>query len=824
MIPRPLVLVAIGVLLVVGAGAGPARADRASDLAAADSLSSVIKRQTDDWRFVDAFASAIRQLDLRVRHLGYRHPAVAATHQAIARIYHLSGNRSQALAQLEYTLDLRREVCGPRHPDVAETLIWLSRCRKNVFGRNDLGLLLTPLREAREILRASYPEDALPFAAYWQALGNVESYDHTKGLARYRRAVEIRRHHLGANDRDLAESRIWLAHQLHWSERPREAEETVRQALRSLLASGHETDGAVITARRFLGGRLLARGKTDSALVQLRIVDQEMARRRPERPIDLGLLRAPASENLTFALLKLGREEEAWEAHARELVWISDCFASMSRRDLLGGDERARLSRLESRTLALHAACEKAVRGGGVPDSLRCEFLRVESKRQLLERELFARASASRENGNVLPRVRKALALDQALVGWLTPRWPPWSEAEQRRAHAWVVRREGPVRWVSLGTFRDRASCMSFRDLPRKASETILAASKWPTRVRGDPELEAIGRECRRRFVDPLLPYLTDVEEVVVAGAPPGRMPIEWLEDERGERLVDRFAISYVSSPERFASLREEVDAPAAPRRALVMGDPRCSAGVAGRTPLEEAGVAPALELAVVRRALEGDLSALDELPPLPYSHREGTRVAALFPESTLLLGGQATESAVRTLEDSGGLREFDVVHLATHALIDPVYPLRSCLALSRDPRDTGGGDLAPDAPDGIVTAREILRGWDLHADLVTLSGCRTAGQYGRYSEPIGFRQTLLRAGTRSLLVSLWDVDDAATSLLMERFYRDYVGHDGKRGMSKTAALAEAKRWVRTRTDGEGRRPFAHPVYWSGFVLYGDPR
>jgi CHAT domain-containing protein len=108
--------------------------------------------------------------------------------------------------------------------------------------------------------------------------------------------------------------------------------------------------------------------------------------------------------------------------------------------------------------------------------------------------------------------------------------------------------------------------------------------------------------------------------------------------------------------------------------------------------------------------------------------------------------------------------------------------------------------------------------------------------------------------------LSLWKVDDAATALLMDRFYQNLTGRrDGlKAPLGKAEALAEAKQWLRdlsleeaTRrlgaiTDGVARgkgqealkvvppvvgpqsnpkdaKPFAHPRYWAAFVLIGDP-
>jgi CHAT domain-containing protein len=67
-------------------------------------------------------------------------------------------------------------------------------------------------------------------------------------------------------------------------------------------------------------------------------------------------------------------------------------------------------------------------------------------------------------------------------------------------------------------------------------------------------------------------------------------------------------------------------------------------------------------------------------------------------------------------------------------------------------------------------------------------------------------------------------VDDTAQSLLVGRFYENLVrGTDGAGPMRKADALHEAKEWLRTLPDSRGERPFAHPAYWAGFVLIGDP-
>ena len=124
---------------------------------------------------------------------------------------------------------------------------------------------------------------------------------------------------------------------------------------------------------------------------------------------------------------------------------------------------------------------------------------------------------------------------------------------------------------------------------------------------------------------------------------------------------------------------------------------------------------------------------------------------------------------------------------------------------------------------------QEIVREWELDADLVTLSACRSGlGKEVAGEGYVGFSHAFLQAGARSLLVSLWKVDDKATSLLMERFYESYFGKYDNERMGKVAmplgkakALQEAKRWLRTYEE-DGHRPYEHPYYWSAFILIGD--
>jgi CHAT domain-containing protein len=174
---------------------------------------------------------------------------------------------------------------------------------------------------------------------------------------------------------------------------------------------------------------------------------------------------------------------------------------------------------------------------------------------------------------------------------------------------------------------------------------------------------------------------------------------------------------------------------------------------------------------------------------------------------------------------------------------------MNSRLLLSQDKLadPTAATSLDGPAHDGILTAGEVLGTWRINAELVTLSACRSGlGRPSGGEGHVGFAQAFFLAGARSLIVSLWEVDDRATSLLMIRFYQNWLGRrpDRARPLSKAEALDEAKDWLRhlsgldvqreldTISRGELRdrrtrpaadRPFAHPHDWAGFILMGDP-
>ena len=200
-------------------------------------------------------------------------------------------------------------------------------------------------------------------------------------------------------------------------------------------------------------------------------------------------------------------------------------------------------------------------------------------------------------------------------------------------------------------------------------------------------------------------------------------------------------------------------------------------------------------------------------LEPLPHTRDELTAMAQALgaPPSSLRLGADATETAVKTEADIGAAR---VVAFATHGLIPTIYNKLDEPGLVMTPPDR-----ATAQDDGYLSASEAA-GLKLSADWLILSACNTAAASGKpEAESLsGLARAFLYAGAKALLASHWSVlDDATQALMIEALSAQ--GRDPT--LTKAQALQRAMTAVRTghRADGSalpGWDPiWAHPAAWA---------
>jgi CHAT domain-containing protein len=184
----------------------------------------------------------------------------------------------------------------------------------------------------------------------------------------------------------------------------------------------------------------------------------------------------------------------------------------------------------------------------------------------------------------------------------------------------------------------------------------------------------------------------------------------------------------------------------------------------------------------------------------LPASIDEVRIAQAAFPKGVtrLLLGTAGTESAFK----SAPLAEYRVIHLAVHGIADSAFPDRASLLLLSDPKV---------GEDGFLQASEIVH-LRLNADLVVLSACDTAvGPLEGQEGIANLSRAFLLAGARTVVSTLWQVDDDSSLFLMKHFYQHLSSTQ-----SAASALTAAKRDM-LRMFGQK----ASPYEWAGFIVEG---
>ena len=177
----------------------------------------------------------------------------------------------------------------------------------------------------------------------------------------------------------------------------------------------------------------------------------------------------------------------------------------------------------------------------------------------------------------------------------------------------------------------------------------------------------------------------------------------------------------------------------------------------------------------------------------LPFAEKEAEVIKRYFPQTLVETGGQADEDHIYNRKNK------DVIHLASHANFDQHEPSRSKILLSESEKH-----------DGLLTVEDIINS-KFNTNLFTLSACETGlGKIQDGDEIISFNRALFLSGAKSIISTLWRINDVASAIIMKRFYRAL-----SEGKSKAVALRTAQL--------NAKKFFPHPAYWSSFRLIGSP-
>jgi CHAT domain-containing protein/tetratricopeptide (TPR) repeat protein len=750
---------------------------------------------------VEADGLYTRAVDIWSKGLGPNHSFVARGLDAVADVAAARGDLARAHDLYERALTIRRRSLGPDHPHVAWTLTNLA---KTEAGLGNVSLALRYVQEAIAIYRKS---------------GTADEPDHFARVLELRGSLEERRGH------------------------PRAARESVEQAMVERTRIFGPNHPLVTETRASLAAIDLTLGDREKAMTGALDVER-LAREHllftvrylPERQALTYASTRPQGLNLALTILSASPADSSrvLDAVIRSRGVLLDEFAAARRRET--SSTSPDMTKLVAETTAARQryanlvvrSLQEPVRRDVLDESRR---QKDDAERALGGRNHEARAELTRVAAG-LNEVRRALPANAVLVSFVrydrkrSPRSA--TLAPDVSYAAFIVKPDSDrVAFVPLGS----ASSLDgvIQAWRNEASGKSIARGVPAARAERNYRTEAM--RLRRAVWDPLAPHVAGASRVFVV--PDGLLNLvnlSSLPDGDGY-LAERTPIIHYLTTERDLLVADR-DA-GAPGGLLTVGGPAFDDGPTTPVATE------------ARRGADCQSLAQIHFANLPGSLSEVAEIGSLWPKTstsdvTLLSGAAATETAVK--KAVAGRR---VVHLATHGFVlgtdcesNPVGVravgglartattsaavteenplLRTGLALAGANR-RGAAPL--DQDEGILTAEEIA-GLNLQGtEWAVLSACDTGlGEIKAGEGVFGLRRAFQIAGARTVIMSLWPVEDVSTRDWMRVLYEGRL----QKKLDTATAVREAGLTVLRTRRAQGHS--THPFYWAAFVAAGDWR
>ncbi len=779
-----------------------------TDVAA--SLYSLAWLYEDKGDYAAAEPLFVRALAVWEKAHGADHPRVALGLTSLAMLYKIKGDYAAAEPLYVRALAIRGRSVGEGHPEFAKSLNNLATLYK---AKGDHAAAEPLLLRARTIMEKAVGKDHPDVAKSLNNLATLyqDKGDYAAAEPLLVRALEIREKAFGKDHPDVAHSLDNLAMLYQYKADYVAAEPLLRRALairERALGKDHPEVAQVLNDLALVDE---AKGDLASAL-------DHLGRAAEIREKHLGIVLATGSEAQKRAAMSLLAEE-------------TDLIISLHAQDAPSQPAALRLAlttilRRKGRVIDETAAQLAALRQSGTPETA-----------DLVSRLAWARSAlgklvldgvGTQDPGDYRQRLDAARAqvddierrLGRINPGFAAARQPVTIEQVQRAI-------PDDVSLVELVAYR---SYRAGRPTPARWGERryvayVLGGGTVPRSVDLGPAAALDGKvaACRLAFSDPrrdvrdasralydsvLAPILALTGNArILLIAPDGELnlvPLSAAIDPDGRLVIETRALHYLTSG------RDLLRNPARPAGSepVIIADPAFDSG----TSVSATNGRRSVDFASIHFA------------GLPGTRREAETLRRIIGHAEMLLGGQATEQAIRAVH---GPR---ILHLATHGFFlddgrNSAADTRA-FVLQRGPRPNGKEDpllraglafsganrLASGADDGILTAEEA-KGLDLDGTrLVVLSACDTGvGAVASGDGVYGLRRALVLAGAETLLMSLWKVDDARTAELMAEYYRRLIA-----GAGRAEALRETQ--LRMRAD----RATAHPYYWASFVVLGN--
>lgn len=332
--------------------------------------------------------------------------------------------------------------------------------------------------------------------------------------------------------------------------------------------------------------------------------------------------------------------------------------------------------------------------------------------------------------------------------------------------------------------------------------------------AQADIEYQQAALELSHLVLGPLEKDIAGKKLLIVADGALQYVPFAALPDPGGsDVLVVGHEVVSLPSASTLAVMRQEITGrKKAPELVAVVADPvfeksdsRVASAAHQATAETPAPSEGSRDLSLVLRDLDEAGSPVG-IERLPFTRREAQAIASFVAPGKRRLA--LDFDANRETAMSPDLGKYQVVHFATHGVLDSAHPELSGVVLSLVNRNG-----APQ--EGFLRAYEVYN-LKLPVELVVLSGCRTGlGKEVRGEGLLGLTRGFMYAGAARVVVSLWNVSDEATAELMSHFYK---GMFGPKQLSPAAALRAAQ------VELSRHERWRSPYYWAAFTLLGEPK
>lgn len=396
----------------------------------------------------------------------------------------------------------------------------------------------------------------------------------------------------------------------------------------------------------------------------------------------------------------------------------------------------------------------------------------------------------------------------------------------EERSYQWVVGRD----FLKSRLLPGRAEIeRQAADFYRAMTAPATAADKSPGGTRRRPNVSALNAardRLSRTLLGPIAGLIGSKRLVIVAEGALQYVPFGALKEPgTGELLIVRHEVVNLPSLSVLLELQRETFGRAAAPRTLAIiadpvveeGDPRLTDSASDSGGASHRGSAPAKPSLAARSGRDVSPVDVDRSPislagaadslaisRLLFSDDEARRLSNLLPEGERRVWTGFEANRDIAMDDELG--KYRIIHFATHGVLNFRFPRLSCLVLSRF-------DKTGRPRDGYLRLQDIYR-MKLPADLVVLSACQSAlGKDVRGEGLVGLTRGFIYAGARRVVASLWNIDDRASSVLMERFYRKMLVPEKLR---PAAALRAAQ--IEMMSEERWQDPFL----WAAFVIQGD--